>query len=52
MLQNDVDLNAEMSGSTLVSVLIENNKKVVCGNVGDSRAIIGRHGNGVIYVSS
>lgn len=35
------DINASCSGSTLVSVIIENNV-VTCANVGDSRAILAR----------
>ena len=42
ILEKNPDLNAEYSGSTLVSVLIENKKKMICANVGDSRAIIAR----------
>ena len=36
------DYDTHLSGSTLVSLLIKNNK-ITCGNVGDSRAIIVKH---------
>jgi serine/threonine protein phosphatase PrpC len=41
-LEKNPDMNAECSGSTLVTVVVEEKKRVICGNVGDSRAIIGR----------
>lgn len=39
------DFDCNLSGSTLISVLI-NNGKLYCANVGDSRAIIGRYDKG------
>jgi len=35
------DFDCNLSGSTLISVFIHENK-LYCGNVGDSRAIIGK----------
>ena len=39
------DFDSNLSGSTLISVLLKNNK-IYCANVGDSRAIICRSENG------
>ena len=42
IFEKNVDFNAEFSGSTLVSIAVENKKKITCANVGDSRAIVAR----------
>lgn len=42
MLLKNIDFNADFSGSTLVTIVIEDNKRVTCANVGDSRAIVAR----------
>lgn len=36
------DFNANTSGTTLVSLLLEGNRQLTCANVGDSRAILAR----------
>jgi len=35
-------MNAHTSGSTLITLLVENDCKLTCANVGDSRAILAR----------
>ena len=42
LLLKTTDFNSEFSGSTLVTLVIQNNKHVICANVGDSRAIVAR----------
>jgi serine/threonine protein phosphatase PrpC len=42
-LIESTDINASCSGSTLVSVVLEDNY-ITCANVGDSRAILARQG--------
>jgi serine/threonine protein phosphatase PrpC len=44
---NNSEINSSCSGSTLVSVVIEDNN-IVCANVGDSRAILARQG--IFYI--
>lgn len=50
LLIKNSDFNADFSGSTLVTVVIENCKKVFCANAGDSRAIVARQCNKYIYL--
>ena len=38
----NIEFNAEYSGSTLVTIVVEAMKKITCANVGDSRAIVAR----------
>lgn len=42
VLGKNIDFNADFSGSTLVTLVVESNKKITCANVGDSRAIVAR----------
>jgi serine/threonine protein phosphatase PrpC len=44
-LFNDATMDTNFSGSTCVSV-IYSPEKIICANVGDSRAVLGRHING------
>jgi serine/threonine protein phosphatase PrpC len=37
-----MQFNAQSSGSTLISVLIDDQFKLICSNVGDSRALLAR----------
>jgi hypothetical protein len=41
-LFEEKELNAQMSGSTLITILLENKGLLTCANVGDSRAILAR----------
>lgn len=51
ILEKNVEFNAEYSGSTLVSIIVENKKKITCANVGDSRAIVARQSKNVFIES-
>lgn len=51
MLTKGNDFNADFSGSTLVTLIIENNKNLICANVGDSRAIVARQRTILSYPS-
>jgi serine/threonine protein phosphatase PrpC len=42
MLQKNSDFNSDFSGSTLVTLMVEDHRIVTCANVGDSRAIVAR----------
>lgn len=42
ILGKNVDFNADFSGSTLVTIVIDGERNVTCANVGDSRAIVAR----------
>jgi len=42
------DFNAHTSGSTLVTVMLEESGLLTCANVGDSRAILARQSNNLV----
>ena len=45
-LQNDNKIDSSLSGTTCISIIVSLNK-VICANVGDSRAILARYENGI-----
>ena len=49
--EKSIKINTELSGSTCNLILIFNNKKLICANLGDSRAIMIKKNNEIIQLS-